>query len=210
MSTVLIFAGGDPVPQTLRGELPDADFVIAADSGHDIALTLGVGVDVIVGDFDSLSPASPVAETTQRIDFPADKDATDLELAFQLASERQPRRVVVVGAEGGRFDHELSALGLISSPRWSGVPEIEWIRSDSHIYLVRNTIRIQGDPGEHISLLALAGDAVGVTTTGLVWALDDEILRHGSSRGTSNQFSSPEATIRVGSGTLLAVIPRGT
>ncbi len=207
MNTVLIFAGGDSVPQTLRGELPEAALVIAADSGHDTARGLGVDVDVIIGDFDSLSPAFPVAEATRQIDFPANKDATDLELAFEFAAESQPRRIVVVGAEGGRFDHELSALAVITSPRWSGVPEIEWVRSDSHIYVIRNTIRIQGDHGGFISLLAIGSDAAEVTTTGLVWGLDGEILRRGSSRGTSNQFSSPEATIRVREGTVLAVVP---
>jgi thiamine pyrophosphokinase len=208
MSTVLVFAGGNPVPLPLRDELPEPDRVIAADSGHENAIALGFDVDVIVGDFDSLSPGSPVAGGTRRVRHPEDKDATDLELALELAVAEAPRRIVLVGAEGGRFDHELAALTVVGSPRWAGVPEIEWVRSDAHVYVIRKTIRIQGDPGAYVSLLAVGGDAVGITTTGLVWALKGETLRSGSSRGASNQFGSPEATIRVEEGALVAVVPR--
>lgn len=207
MTTTLVFAGGDPVPPALRDELPEADRVIAADSGHHNAIALGFDVDIIVGDFDSLSPTSPVAGATQKVAHPMDKDATDLELAFELAVAEGPRRIVLIGAEGGRVDHELAALVVLASPQWSEVPEIEWVRSDAHIYLIRHTIRIQGDPGEFISLLAVGGDALGITTTGLAWALDGETLRYGSSRGVSNQFTGPEATIRVEKGTLMAVAP---
>ena len=64
----------------------DKGYVIAADSGMDHALALGVEVDLLVGDLDSVLPESiPLAKRVER--HPWDKDVTDLELALLAALE---------------------------------------------------------------------------------------------------------------------------
>ena len=55
--------------------------------------------------------------------------------------------------------------------------------------------------------LPYGGPATGVRTTGLRWALAGETLEVGSTRGVSNVFSAPEATVALDAGTLLAVRP---
>ena len=50
--TIIILSGGGPGPSP--GGLPDADVVIAADSGLALADALGLVVDVVVGDLDSV------------------------------------------------------------------------------------------------------------------------------------------------------------
>jgi len=47
----------------------------------------------------------------------------------------------------------------------------------------------------------------GVRTTGLRWALEGETLEAGSSRGVSNVFAAPEATVSLESGVILAIRP---
>jgi thiamine pyrophosphokinase len=207
MSTIIVFAGGTSVPPTAVDELPDADRVIAADSGYFNAMSLGYKVDTVVGDMDSIGSMSEIAESIEVVRHPVDKDATDLELAFELAVRDQPRRIVLVGAEGGRFDHELAAVSVICSDRWNVVPEIDWVRSDAISYVIRHTRRIQGDPGDQISLIPVGGDAVGVATTGLKWELNGETLHSGSTRGVSNVFLRTEIMVRLSAGALLGVIP---
>ena len=118
------------VPRSAGDELPAPDLVIAADSGYQIAHALGFDVDTLIGDMDSVGPLDEIPATTTIIRFPVEKDATDLELAFELAVREQPQRIVLVGAEGGRFDHELNAVAMICSDRWRFVPDIAWVRSD--------------------------------------------------------------------------------
>lgn len=207
MSTIIIFAGGMKVPGTVADELPQADLVIAADSGYQIARSLGFHVDTLIGDMDSVGSLDDIPATTSIVRFPADKDATDLELAFELAVGGQPGRVVLAGAEGGRFDHEMSAAAVICSDRWRHVPEIDWVRSDSMSHVIRDTRRIQGDPGDLFSLIPVGGDATGVTTTGLQWELKGDTLHAGSSRGVSNILLQTEILVHVADGVLLGVFP---
>lgn len=209
MSTILIFAGGDNVPASLIDELPEPDLVIAADSGLLNAESLGFAVNVIVGDLDSL-PLERIPEGAEVVRHPADKDATDLELAFELANRHGPRRIVLVGAEGGRFDHELGAVSVLCSGRWASVPEIEWVRASETCSVIRGLRRLQGDPGDLITLLAIGGDATGVSTDGLKWPLTDETLFSGSSRGQSNEVVRPEFSIAVAEGTVLAILANKT
>lgn len=207
MSTIIIFAGGTKVPRGAVDELPGPDLVIAADSGYQLALTLGYDVDTLIGDMDSVGPLDDIPAATSIVRFPADKDATDLELAFELAVREQPQRIVLVGAEGGRFDHELSAVAMVCSDRWRHVPDIDWVRSDSISHVIRDARRVQGDPGDLFSLIPVGGDATGVTTTGLQWELKEDTLHAGSSRGVSNILLQTEILIQVADGVLLGVFP---
>ena len=205
MTTVLVVTGGDPVPPDVALVLPPADLVVAADSGLDHARALGLKPDIVVGDFDSVT-----AEALEAFDgpverHPVEKDATDLELALRLAVANGPERIVVVGGHGGRLDHFLAnALVLTTVPE--GI-DVEWRAGQATIHLVRDTIRIDGRPGDNVSLVPVGGDACGVRTSGLRWRLDGEDLPSGGTRGVSNVFESSEATVAVASGALLVVIP---
>jgi thiamine pyrophosphokinase len=207
METVLIFAGGDYPSGSLADELPEADLIIAADSGYDLAVAHGFSVDVLVGDFDSIEteiiPGHVIIER-----HPTEKDATDLELALDKVMAERPDRVVVVGGAGGRVDHELAAAALLTSDRWADV-EIDWVTPRGWSHVIRGRRIIHGDVGTTISLIPMGGAARGIHTKGLRWDLDGAILEHGTTRGVSNVFKAPIADIRVAYGCLLAVIPVG-
>lgn len=206
METVLIFAGGDSPTTPLVDELPEADLVIAADSGYDLALSEGFAVDVLIGDMDSIAaediPSHVIVER-----HPIDKEATDLELALARVLEERPDRIVVVGGSGGRVDHELAAAALIASDRWAGTDEIDWVTDRGWAHVVRGRRIIHGDVGSLISLIPMGGPAFGVSTRGLRWNLEAAVLDHGTTRGVSNEFVGPVADIRVNRGCVLAVIP---
>ena len=206
METVLIFAGGDTPTTGLAEEVPEADLVVAADSGYDIASSQGFAVDVLIGDMDSIAaeviPGHVIVER-----HPVDKDATDLELALERVTVERPERIVIVGGAGGRFDHELAAAALLAADRWAATEEIDWVTDRGWSHVVRGRRLIHGDVGSTISLIPMGGPALGVTTKGLKWNLAGATLEHGTTHGVSNEFIGPVADIRVDLGCLLVVIP---
>ena len=205
METALIFAGGDPLPSWLVNELPESGLVVAADGGYDQAVRLGFRVDVLVGDMDSIvSTGLPQHVLVER--HPVDKDASDLELALELVCREHPDRVVVAGGAGGRLDHELANAGLLCSPRWEPIEEIDWLSSRGSGHVVRGRRILHGDQGETVTLVPFGGDAVGVSTKGLKWELRDETLPAGTTRGVSNVLNGPVVEIAVTSGCLLALV----
>jgi thiamine pyrophosphokinase len=206
---VVVVTGGDPPdPESVRA-VPLGARVIAADRGLEHAVALGLEVEIAVGDFDSASPEAVVraeASGTRIERHPAEKDATDLELALDHALAMSPARILVLAGDGGRLDHLLSTLLLLGSSRYREV-EIDAFIGPARTYVVRAQRAIEGERGELVSLLALHGPAQGVRTEGLAYALAGETLEPGSSRGVSNLFAAETARISVERGVLLVIRP---
>ena len=156
---VVVVAGGSPPAAESVRAVPGDARVIAADKGLEHALALGLAVEIAVGDFDSASPeAVAVAEEAgTRIErHPAEKDATDLELALDRAAALDPERVLVLAGDGGRLDHLLSTLLLLGSPRYAQL-RIDAFVGPAQVHVVRDERELAGRPGELVSLLALHG-----------------------------------------------------
>jgi thiamine pyrophosphokinase len=204
-----VFAGGDLPPAAVAARLPASAFVIAADSGLAAAAALGRPVDLVIGDLDSvdvdaLAAARAAGSTVEA--HPAEKDQTDLELALDAALARGCRRITVVGGAGGRLDHFLANLTLLGAPRYTGAVIDAWVGAAA-VTVVRDEADLAGEPGELVSLVPVGGPARGIRTVGLRYALADEDLEPGTSRGVSNELAAPRARVTLRSGALLAIRP---
>jgi thiamine pyrophosphokinase len=207
---VIVIAGGEASGREgwqtwVRG----GDLVIGADGGAARALGWGLIPDLVVGDMDSL-PAPARAELEARgsrfVEHPRAKDETDLELALNAAVDAGADEIVVLGALGGRLDHLLANVLLLALPRLKGVA-VRIVDGQQQARLLRGgeAADLEGQPGDLVSLLPLGGDARGVTTTGLAWALAGDTLRFGFSRGVSNEMSGRVARVELQAGYLLVV-----
>ena len=209
MDVAIVFAGGDPPPPHVLDGLPAAGVVIAADSGLDHALALGVHVDVVVGDLDSVTPASlqRARDAGTRVEqHPEAKDFTDLELALDAARARGAARVVVVGGSGGRLDHFL-ANALALTRRDLADLQVEARFGEADVVVVRSEVTLRGVSGGIVSLRPVGGPAHGITTSGLRYPLRGETLHPGSTRGVSNELLGTEAQVSLTDGVLLAILP---
>jgi thiamine pyrophosphokinase len=201
--TVVIVSGAAPLGGVALALVPGGAPVVAADAGLDHARAAGLQVALAVGDFDS-AHAAPAGLPVER--HPAEKDATDLELALDAALALEPRRLLVLSGVGSRLDHFAVELALIASPRFAAV-EVDAVFDATTVHVVRGGRRLEGSVGDLVSLLPVHGAAVNVRTEGLAYALHGETLEPGSSRGTSNVFAEPVATIALERGVLLAIRP---
>jgi thiamine pyrophosphokinase len=205
--SAIIFCGGGAA--RLEVEVVSDAFVVAADSGLAEANRLGVRVDLLVGDMDSVAPGDLDAYEraggeVQR--HPEDKDATDLDLAVTAAVVAGAGRLTVVGGDGGRLDHLLGNALLLAAPRYAAV-EIDGVFGSTRIHVVRRRRDLTGSPGELVSLFALGGPARGVVTHGLRWPLEHATLEPGSTLGISNRFLADRAAVSVAEGVVLVVRP---
>lgn len=184
------------------------DLVIAADGGAHHCLKHGISPAVVIGDLDSLEPRdldSLKAQGADMITYPTRKDFTDLELAIDYALGQQPNDILILAGLGGRWDQTLANLLLAARPKnipvrlLDGNQEFNFLQSGSKLELI-------GHKGDIVSLIPLGGDALGISTQGLEYPLDDEPLYFGSSRGISNVMVSDRATISLHKGVLLCTI----
>ncbi len=222
----LILADGDaPERAGLDAAWPswDADvaFVVAADGGARLADALGLVIDRWVGDGDSLGVdglADLVARGVPMELARPDKDESDTELAVAAALGVGATRLTIVGALGGeRFDHALANIGLLGLAGLAGL-DVRIVDAGARVRLLwapsadgsPASVMLDGRLGESVSLLPLGGDVAGVTTTGLQYALHDEPLLGGSSRGLSNVRTAARASVSARDGRLFIVETPGT
>lgn len=208
---VLIVANGHLDPAD-RAPTEGVDLVIGVDGGARHAQTLGLLPHAVIGDMDSLPAADCAAleaAGTALLAYPPAKDETDLELALLHAVDRGATRITILGARGGRIDHELGNLLLLVHPRLAGI-DVRIRAGDQEVILVRERATFHGAPGDLLSLLPVGGDARGVTSTGLAYPLDDETLAFGPARGVSNVFTAPHPAVSLRAGLLFAVHTRGS
>jgi thiamine pyrophosphokinase len=209
---VVVLAGGVPAATPLPRPLAAADLVLAADGGLALAAPLGLDVDLVVGDLDSVSAtdlATARARGAEVEEHPTDKDRTDLAIALDAAVLRGASEITVVGNAGGRLDHLLGGLLLLAAEAYATC-RITALVGPAVVTVCHDEVALEGAVGELVSLLPAHGRARGVRTDGLRFPLHDEDLLAGSSRGVSNELAAATARVRVQAGALLVVQPGGS
>jgi thiamine pyrophosphokinase len=68
---------------------------------------------------------------------------------------------------------------------------------------------VDGSPGDTVSIIPVAGDAI-VTTSGLRWPLSADVLSFGSSRGVSNLMTTAAASVEVHRGAVIVTHLEGS
>ena len=194
-----------------RGETWRPDQGIAADGGSRHASTLGLKIDLIVGDLDSIEDSQREtlqAQGAQFKHFKAEKNETDLELALLRAVEHRASEIAVVGIVGDRLDMVLANIHLLTLEALLPIRTEIWIGRQTAWLIRPPGEEFTGAPGDTLSLIPLKGDAIGVTTTGLAYPLQGETLYFGPARGISNVMEQNACCVDFEAGILLAVHTR--
>lgn len=195
-------------------DLPGPSKVIAADGGSTLAAELRLTPDLVVGDLDSSDPSYIARLQEAGVElrrYPHDsKWETDTELALLAALQWKPRTIILLGALGGRLDHSLANVLLLTHPSLAAT-EVRIVDGAQEVFLAKPGTwnRIPGSHSRTVTLLPVGGDAVGVTTQGLHWPLLGETLPQGRGRGVSNYIddaTTAEAAVWLESGYLLVVV----
>ncbi len=212
MRTVIFANGPLSDLQSVRSLLQPDDWLIAADGGAQHCLALNIRPDVVIGDFDSLDPHALEAlrqAGSELIPHDRHKDQTDLELALLHAKTNNPQEILILGAIGKRWDQTLANLLLPAHPELSHVRI--WFADGHHKATVLHSgesIEIEAQPGDVVSLIPVRGSAHGVSTHGLEYPLEGETLSFGSTLGISNTMLEHSASVAIDSGVLILFLSR--
>lgn len=164
ISFSLIIVGGK-APESFYMPLDKYAKIIAADSGFDTALSLGIEPDLIVGDFDSSINKAKIEEY-EHIEAPMDKDESDMELA--LMNMNGPYDLL--GGGEGRLDHLVAIFALFHK---YGVPRY-WFTKQDVIIGVNSELVINLPINSTISIFPLS--SAKVQSEGLIWELGEKEL----------------------------------
>lgn len=205
IKSVLIFTGGlNPTKADFKRfikRFTPPDLVIAADSGLVCAHRFGYKVDLIVGDMDSLVPASALDEYPDEkiLRFERDKDDSDTVIALKQAIayaqsdpdksvqcaqgnsttyRREDLFIILCGGDGGRIDHLLGIVKQFETPVY---PDL-WLCRKQTVYNLRSgadglprVLHLDSQQcKEYVSVFPVHGLCSGalLRSEGLVWPLE--------------------------------------
>lgn len=197
-----VIIASQPVSPVMKRYIAPGAFVIAADAGWQNAQRLGVVPHLVLGDFDS---APPPAEAAELLRLPAEKDDTDTMFAARQALERGFEQLTLLGALGGRLDHQLGNLQVLLYLARRGAVALAAGETAEVRCVAPGTLRLVRQPGRFLSVLAVGGEAAGVFLQGVKYPLENAVLTPDYPLGVSNEFVQDEAVITHSAGYLYVI-----
>lgn len=194
-------------------EVGESDLVIAVDGGLGYCSVLGVEPDLILGDFDSVSPeeAKALEKLEQQIPervirLPREKDDTDTLAALKEGLRRGYRDFRIYGGTGGRFDHTFANIQCLLFLKKQGA--VGYLVDGNGMMLVLEDEAVEFQKGLEggLSLFSLSQESLGVTIKGMKYPLEQAVLRNDYPVGISNEFTGEQAVISVEKGQLVCML----
>lgn len=211
VKSIYIMAGGPTV------DIPDVDLYekpsiwVGVDKGISTLLAKGITPDVVFGDFDSVNQVDLAfinGLSSNRFQYPSEKDDTDLGLAVQWSLEQQPDFLYIFGNTGGRMDHTMGGIHLLLDEKM--------LKSQTKIHIIDRCNKISAVlPGSYemkrnplytyISFFSMSAEVKGITLTGFKYPLENKDISLGSTLCISNELISESGTFSFKSGILLVI-----
>lgn len=205
MKCILLANGEYGSLDAYQAILTSIDCVICADGGANYARQLSLTPGYIIGDMDSIDPEVSeyyASRGTVFKKYPRSKDFTDTQLAVVLAQELGAREIIILGSLGGRLDHAMSNLYAGLEAAENGI-KVTHYTPECTVSLLRGKMKLNGQKGDVVSVLALTEKASGVFECGFEYPLDNVVLDMRNPFAVSNVIAADTAEIRVKTGMLL-------
>ncbi len=204
MNSALILTAHVDNPEQISIDFSRFDTVICADGGLLVADRLGLTPDILIGDFDSVEQP----KEREVIKLPAEKDMTDSEAAIDLAVSQGYDHIVVLGGLGGRFDHTMGNIGILS--KYCGkLSHLALTDGQNYVFMASpGRVTIPRGDYTYLGVISYGGAAKSVTLKGVKYPLTDYLLSDSTTLGVSNEIIEETAEISFTEGKLLLILSR--
>jgi thiamine pyrophosphokinase len=215
-SVFLILSGGKLYSDWLKQWLEEnnAAYCIAADRGLETADSMGLDVDLILGDYDSVDKnvLDKYIKTAEVLTYPPEKDYTDTHLAVKKAVEKivseglkDSTEIYIVGATGTRLDHTLTNIFVLDEALRAGVSAFIIDRYNK-IYIKNSAFSIKKSEqfGNYVSFIPMS-EKVKISLDGMKYPLSGFELTQGNSLCQSNEIIGDEAKIDIECGKVIVI-----
>lgn len=178
------------------------DFVVCADGGYSLFHERypGKRVNALIGDLDSLKE---IPKDVFVIKYPPEKNCTDGELALDYVLEKGYKEITFYAAGGGRNDHFLGNLALLSKAYEQGANTL--IKENGYDILFAGTghSTFPVRPGDTVSVIPYGGAVTVASSGGLAYPLNNLHITPSSTRGISNIAEKSAASLEIAKGRAL-------
>ncbi len=203
--TLIILSESEPC------DLKDSfDLVLASDGGYRTAKKMGLNIDVLIGDFDSIT-SEDLKEAKKKgikiISFPTDKDKTDGELTVDYAISLGSKEIVILGSFKEELDHALGNLFLLFKVDKVGIIS-KLITQLYEIELINSEKEYIGKVNQELSLIPVSDTVEGLNIEGSKYNLKNVKVEMGQTLTLRNFIIDQNAKVYLKKGKVLSILKR--
>jgi thiamine pyrophosphokinase len=174
--------------------------IIAADSGAANLVGIGIIPDYVIGDLDSIdSQLLNELDKYAKVIYYAEQETNDFEKAVNYAIESKFEEILVLGINGGDYEHALNNWSVFK--KCSRKSNLTIYDKGRYAISVLENIKFQARKNELISIIPQP--FARLKTNGLKYKLNDEVLELGFREGARNVANSDKVYIELADGEYL-------
>ncbi len=197
---VTLLGGGQSSAKDIAESLRVAPNLFGVDGGANRAVSLGLDILGVSGDFDSISDATRAELDPSILIETPDQNRTDFDKALDLVDAPV---ILCAGFTGKRMDHQLACYSVLV--RRARKPAILLGEEDVCFHL-SHEVTLDLPAGTRLSLFPMA--RVVANCTGLRWPVEGLELAPWGQIGTSNEVTESPVTLSAEGEGLLVILPR--
>ncbi len=203
-SHLIICNGELPSKKVLKKLLTEHNYILCADGGANHAKANKINPNIIIGDFDSILPATKkYFKKVKQIKI-EDQNSTDLEKSLSYLLKEKILSATIIGATGKRIDHTLANFSILLKFHKKGM-KLKIVEDDFEIFVATGRANFKTKIGQLVSIVPLI-ESSGISTDGLKYSLKHESLTPGVREGVSNVAVKNNVSIVVTNGALIILI----
>ncbi|MBM4172045.1 MAG: thiamine diphosphokinase [Ignavibacteria bacterium] len=205
MKKCIILANGEKPKKNIYKYLESIGYsiLICADGGANTALNQKIIPDYIIGDLDSIKPKTyDFFYDKCRIIKSKNQNNTDVEKCLVYAIKNKFSNAILLGGIGNRLDHSLCNISILL--KYHDSINIRLINKNSILMVYDSSVSLITKKNELISIFGF-DKKTKITSNGLKYALNNDVLPFGTRESTSNQALGNEVKLNIKGGKIIVI-----